>query len=324
MVIHDPQPGGAAAVATLVNATSGIARSSQALRIRIKAGAVQALALAAACCCTPAISRAGALECTDWQTRHPTWIWCDDFESDRDLDRNYFDVNRAHGRLSVVTDQAYGGTHSLRNAYIQGVEDSGSIKLSIGNNPLHQARYIDRNFDDVYWRFYLRTDVSWIGQGMKVTRATIVASANWSQAAIGHLWEDEHTSGLGLGLDAASGVVGATVVTTRWNDFEHLRWLGKVNGSTQVYAPENRNRWQCIEVHMRLNTPRRSDGTFEFWVDGQPEAQKTGLNWRGNYSTYGINTVTLEAWINGGAPRTQYRYLDNFVVSTSRIGRGSG
>jgi hypothetical protein len=75
---------------------------------------------------------------------------------------------------------------------------------------------------------------------------------------------------------------------------------------------------------MRLNTPGRSDGNFEFWVDGRPEAQQTNLNWRGQYSTYGINTVTLEGWINGGAPRNQYRYFDNFVVGTSRIHCGQG
>lgn len=279
--------------------------------------------MAVAWCWAPGVSTAGALECTDWQTRHPTWLWCDDFESDRDLERNYFDVNRAQGRLSVVTDDAYGGTHSLRNAYVAGVEDSGSIKLSIGNNPLRRERYTSRNFDDVYWRFYLKTDAGWIGQAEKVTRAAIVAGTNWSQAAIGHLWEDQVT-GLGLGLDTASGVVGATVVTTRWNDFAHLHWLGKANGHTQVYAPENRNRWQCIEVHMRLNTPGKSDGRFEFWVDGRPEAQETNLNWRGNYSTYGINVVTLEGWVNAGALRNQYRYFDNFVVATSRIGCGQG
>ena len=236
-------------------------------------------ALAVACYALPGISSAGALECTQWQSRHPGWLWCDDFESDRDLENNYFEVNRAKGRLAVVAGPAYGGTHSLRNGYVTGMEEAGNIKLSIGKTPLHPMRYTDRNFDDLYWRFYLMTDAGWVGQPMKVT-----------------------------------------VVTTGWNDFPRLHWLGKANGRTQVYAPGNRGRWQCIEVHMQLNRPGRADGTFEFWVDGVPQAKKDNLDWRGDYTAYGINTITLEGWVNGGAPRDQNRYFDNFVVSTARIG----
>jgi hypothetical protein len=265
----------------------------------------------------PAFSSPTAPECTDWQNRHPDWLWCDDFESDRDLEKNYFEVNRADGRLGVVTDTAYGGTHSLRNAYVAGVEDSGSIKLSIGNTPLQPTRYTDRNFDGLYWRFYMKTDAHWMGQPMKVTRATVIASADWAQAAIGHLWEDDR---LGMGLDSASGTSGATVVTRGWNDFAHLKWLGKANGPVQVYAPVNRARWQCIEVHMQLNTPGWADGIFEFWVDGRPQARQSRLNWRGSYTAYGINALTLEGWVNGGAPQNQNRYFDNFIVSAGRIG----
>ena len=71
---------------------------------------------------------------------------------------------------------------------------------------------------------------------------------------------------------------------------------------------------------MKLNTPGNSDGEFTFWIDGQQQAQRTGLNWRGNYTAYGINTIMLEGWTNGGAPQDQNRYFDNFVVSTSKIG----
>jgi hypothetical protein len=244
-------------------------------------------------------------------------LWCDDFESDADLEKNYFDVNRAKGRLAVVGEAAYGGSHSLRNTYIKGVEDSGSIKLSLGKTPVRPTRYTDRSFAELYWRFYMKTDSHWTGQGMKVTRAAVMASPDWAEAAIGHLWDDNHA---GMGLDPASGVLDSHVVTTGWNDFPHLRWLGKADGVLQVYAPENRNKWHCVEVHMQLNTPGRSDGVFEFWVDGQPQARKANLDWRGGYTAYGINVVTLEGWINGGAPADQSRYFDDFIVSTARIG----
>jgi hypothetical protein len=245
-------------------------------------------------------------------------LWCDDFESDSSLESNYFDVNRVGGRFGVVSDTAFGGSHALRNGYSKGVEDAGGLKLSLGATPVYPKRYTDRNFNDIYWRFYMRTGESWSGQAMKITRATIFASSNWAQAAIGHLWEDENSK-LGTGLDPASGVSGATLVTTKWNDFDHLKWLGKANGSTQVYSVGNRERWYCVEVHMKLNTPGASDGVFEYWIDDKQEARKASLNWRGSYTSYGINALTLEGWINGGASQTQDRYFDNLVVSTSKI-----
>lgn len=72
---------------------------------------------------------------------------------------------------------------------------------------------------------------------------------------------------------------------------------------------------------MKLNSREAADGLFEYWIDDRPEAQRTGLNWIGAYSDYGINAVYLEQyWTSVPFAQVQQRYLDNFVVSTSRIG----
>jgi hypothetical protein len=78
--------------------------------------------------------------------------------------------------------------------------------------------------------------------------------------------------------------------------------------------------WYCVETHVRLNDAGQSNGVFELWINGAPEAQRTRLNWVGNYSAYGINAVFLENYWNAGSPVPQDRFMDNFVVSTSRIG----
>lgn len=276
-------------------------------------------ALLATLSCLPFTAHAGATECTNWQQQHPQWLWCDDFESDSSLEQSYFDVNRAGGRLRVSTDAAFGGNASLKGTYIPTDADAGSIKLSLGRTPVAPKRYTDRDFSDLYWRVYMRTSTNWTGNGLKVARATIFTSSNWSQAAIGHLWEDDVGS-LGMGLDPVSGVTGSQVVTSGYNDFAHLTWLGKANGPTQVYSAANRGVWKCIEVHMKLNTPGQPDGVFEYWVDDGLEARKTALNWRGSYTGYGINAILLENFRSGPAPQAQDRYFDNFVVSGQRIG----
>ncbi|HEX2492427.1 MAG TPA: hypothetical protein VHK24_01540 [Steroidobacter sp.] len=264
------------------------------------------------------VAHAGPLECTNWQSLHPEWVWCDDFESDAALSSSYFEVNRSNG-FGVTTTTAFGGSGALKATYYPGVQESGNVKLGIGRSPVASKIQVSRNFEDLYWRFYLKMDPNWVGNANKLTRATIFSSSNWAQAAISHLWEDE-MDGNGLGLDPVSGVVGGVVVTTKYNDFQNMRWLGKINGITQIYAPENLNRWNCIEVHMKLNTPGASDGVSEFWVDSHLEARRADLNWRGTYTAYGINAIMLENYKNGGPTQVQSRYFDNFVVSTARIG----
>jgi hypothetical protein len=264
---------------------------------------------------------AAATECSNWQSAHPEWVWCDDFESDSSLSQNYFEVNRNNGGFGVFTGNAYGGNGALRARWESGMVEAGNLKLSFGKTPVAPTRFTDRNFDDIYWRFYMKTSPNWVGQPMKLTRATIFAGSNWSQAAIGHLWDG---ATLGLGLDPASGVSGGSVVTTQYNDFANLKWLGKLDGTTQVYSSAYRDKWVCVEVHMKLNTPGQSNGEFAFWLDDKLEAQGKTLNWRGTYTAYGINAIFLENYQNTGAAQQQDRYVDNFIVSTQRVGCTAG
>jgi hypothetical protein len=259
------------------------------------------------------------LECQNWQSLHPDWIWCDDFENDAALETNYFQVDRAGGRFGVTNEAAFAGSRALKATYIPGDENAGGVKLSFGRTPVSPQLLPTQDFTDIYWRQYIMVPTGWVGQPMKVSRAHVFASSGWTQAAIGMVWEDNSAS-QGLGIDPTSGVDGSTVITTKYNDQLALRWLGHSSAQTQVYAPANNNRWFCVEARMKLNTPGQSDGTFTMWIDGTQEAHSSGLNWRGSYTAYGINAIFLENFMNYGPSRTQTRYTDSFVVSRTRIG----
>lgn len=73
---------------------------------------------------------ASPLECTNWQTAHPNWLWCDDFEVDSSLEENYFEVYRANGRYGVDSEEAFGGNASLRSDWVPGSSDAGNLKFS--------------------------------------------------------------------------------------------------------------------------------------------------------------------------------------------------
>jgi hypothetical protein len=255
----------------------------------------------------------------------PGWVWCDDFERDR-LE-GYFEYNSVSGAFARAAGVGIGKSYAMRARLRRGMVEAGNLKIAFGRTPSRYIRPVDdgaRTYRDVYWRVWVRMQNGWRNGGdSKLSRATVLAGANWSQAAIGHVW----SSGAGneyLALDPASGTDAAgTVRTRKYNDFPNLRWLGYRTGPTPVFGPSRTGRWQCVEARMRLNDAGRANGVFELWIDDALEARRKDLDWVGAYDAFGINAVFLENYWNDGSPADQERYFDNFVVSTRRIGCGS-
>jgi hypothetical protein len=261
-------------------------------------------------------------ECKDWQTLHPEWIFCDDFEDNTPLRRQgrYFEYDNDGGDFAVVAGIGLNGSRGLRTRFQSGEVSAGALHLAFGRVP---STYFDRgirpgeDFRDIYYRVYMRNQAGWTGSPAKLSRAIVFADSNWSEAMIAHLW----SSGNFLLIDPASGVDGnGNVVTTKYNDFDHLHWLGYQRGVTPIFAPQNADTWFCIEAHVRLNDPGQANGVQEFWINGRLEARRTGLDFVGTYTDYGINAIFLENYWNAGSPKPQERYFDSLVVSTQPIG----
>jgi len=261
-------------------------------------------------------------ECDNWQVLHPEWIFCDDFDDDTPLRRKgrYFEHGSDGGDFIVVDGVGINESQGMRTVFQAGEVGAGGLKLAFGRVP---SSYFDQgirsteDFRDIYYRIYLRNQTGWEGSPAKLSRATVFAGANWSQAMIAHLWSSKDF----LLIDPASGVdENGQVVTTKYNDFSHLRWLGNQQGTTPVFATDHADTWVCIEAHVRLNDPGQSNGVQEFWINGHLEAQRTDLNFVDSYTAYGINAIFIENYWNAGSPKEQERYFDNFVVSTERIG----
>lgn len=290
--------------------------------------------LAAALCaaaCLVGSSRSYASEphqalCADRENRHPEWIWCDDFEIDRLS--HYFEYDIRHGRFVREAGAGVGTSTGMRAEFLPGDPHAGSLHLAFGKTPSAYMRPVDAGtakYRDIYWRFDLRLQPGWTGGGAdKLTRATILSTDRFAQAAIGHLWSGgpPGSDPERLYLDPASGTdESGALRTTTYNDFPRLRWLGAAGGETALFSPANIGTWFCLEVHMKLNHGEANDGVFEYWIDGHLEAQRTDVNWIGRYDEYGINAVYLEQyWTSVPFSQVQQRYFDNFVVSTARIG----
>lgn len=265
----------------------------------------------------PAIPRIDRLSMLDPQPNQtdPAVIWYDNFDAPEDQSRY------AEKSGDVVERPSYGaGGKSLRMDYPKGSRGVGGRKVFFGDSPTHREQVVrgDESFTDIYWRIYVKHPHDWKGGGpAKLSRATSLVPPGWRQSMIAHVW----SSGEPLTLDPASGVREGRVVTTKYNDFGNLRWLGNKPASQfNLHGKDGAGWWVCVEARAKLNTPGEKDGLNQLWIDGRLESERRNLDWRGTYQERGINAVFLEAYWNQGSPVDQARWFDNFVVSTKPIG----
>ncbi len=265
---------------------------------------------------TPAVSY---VESSDDLLHDSNIIFKDNFEGSASMHSKYFSYNDHNGDFVVANNVGVGGSKGLSSHWEQGQVDAGSFWYMFGRNPITSLSHTSSSFNNIYWRFYLRTSEGWTGGNpAKLTRATVFSSPNWSQAMIAHVWGN-----LGedvIKMDPVSCVFNGQVQSNGYNDHSAMQWLGAKVGQTPVYSEERSNSWQYIEVHVKLNTLGESDGVFEVWVNDNLESEQQDLNFRGTWSEYEINGIAFGNWWNNGAQASQNRYIDNLVISTNPIG----
>src|SRR5262249_48847998 len=145
-------------------------------------------------------------------------------------------------------------------------------KVFFGDSPTGRVVRKRETFDDVCWRVYVKHQPGWSGGGeAKLSRITSIVSPRWNQAMIGHVW----TTGETLTLDPATGVRDDRVVTTQYNDFAKLRWLGnRPPAKLQLSSSGESGWWVCVEARVKLNTPGERDGLMQLWIDGRLESER--------------------------------------------------
>jgi len=254
-------------------------------------------------------------DCSDWQSNNPSWLWCDDFEDQSQMSSNYYEYDQGNGTFAVSSEDSFAGGNSLRAGFVQGQASAGHLMRNFGRNPIGTQSHQNEDFQEVYWRYYVKMEDGFQGVPDKFSRGIVFAGPSWQQASIGHVWRsatEDH-----LVIDPVSGVDSSNnLVTTRWNDFDNFDWLGNRAGTTSLEA----GKWYCLEAQMKLNTSGQADGALRVWLDGALEVEGVDLNWQGTWDEYGINSVFVSNYFNGGSPTDQARFMDSFVISTERIG----
>lgn len=246
-------------------------------------------------------------------------IWYDSFDSGS-VTNVYCEYGNDEGDYVPVSYEAFGGTgYCMRARWQVGEVGAGDLKVVFGDSPVYSAKRLrpGEKFQELYWRMYVKYQRGWTGNPAKLSRATSFAESNWSQAMIAHVWG----GGDRLVLDPASGINAASqLVTTQYNDFDNLSWLGIRSGTFPIHTTAESGQWICVEARAKLNTPGNADGIFTLWIDGVVDAHGSGLNWIKSWQEKGLNAVFHANYWNSGSPVEQERYIDDFVIATEPIG----
>ncbi|WP_157637832.1 polysaccharide lyase [Flexithrix dorotheae] len=255
-------------------------------------------------------------------------IFCDDFESDDPLSNRYFEYHDDNGDFVRLDGVGRDGSAGMRAIWQKGEVDAGALRKSFGKTPgeyiSKHASFPQQQFNEIYWKLEVKNQIGWEGGGAaKLTRVTTMVNDDWAQGMIGHIWSGGPENNY-LVLDPASGISeGGELVSQKYNDFDHLRWLGNITGTTDLFNDSNVGKWYCVVGHVKLNTPGQANGVFEFWIDDTLQAARYDLNWHSDWNTNPenmmINAVFFENYWNSGSPKQQERYFDNILVSTNPI-----
>ncbi|MHC4396072.1 MAG: hypothetical protein ACYS1A_10510, partial [Planctomycetota bacterium] len=241
-----------------------------------------------------------ASECDNWQSLHPEWIFCDDFEIVQNLSVYYPD--RSENGMSVNTNDPFGGLYSLEQYYTPGQVNAGWITRYFGDNP--HLNPPGPKYDEIYVRWYHKFGDGFTGLPPKMARLRLQYPGAWWGYMTVHQWIDPGT--------------GPLVADT--HVYVGDRWLPTAVSTLDYSDPANIGRWICIEIRVKLNTPSLSDGEIEYWADGQQILLQSGVNMRDDYDAYGLNLMQWDCYWNAGSDTAQSRFYDNLVISTAPIG----
>lgn len=256
-------------------------------------------------------------------------VYCDDFEANKMS--QYYDYYSRWGRWNREFGKGLGESSSMvaYNGFYGGDQTGGVstpphgtwLKLAIGSTP--DDTYYKPVGDpstterELYWRFYVKQHTE--SDGTDLSSTGLLAQVS----AIGP--GDIPFMRVDIQHPDQSGVLVSELYTGQFDSAGEPS--GSVlhdvlTGDTPVMHLDGAGTWHEIQVRVKLNEPGASDGVYELWVDGELEAEKTGIDWVGDYTDYGINAIQLhnvnnQPGVLGGD--LEYRAFDNMMLSRKPI-----
>ena len=239
-------------------------------------------------------------------------IVCEDFETEDRSNWSDYEPNN----FSVASDDAFGGTRSMRQLYNLGQVDAGWLAWFFGDHPLGGVRSGER-FEEVHLRWYHKFQTGWpASYPPKMARMrSHYISCQWCFAWAEHFWLLSDGTAVSDPFSHIAAPGGTEYTAT-------ARWPGETPMALNFDGRDGE--WVALEMRIALNGPGQDDGRITYWANGDVVLDRTGLNLRGAYTATTINVAMIDTYWNGGSPAAGLkRWYDNVVVATEPIGCAS-
>lgn len=198
----------------------------------------------------------------------PSVLFAEDFESGdiTDLEKRWDSVENKNNRVLEIVEDApanSAGTRSLRITAHPGQDTGG-----------HLYRRLPREVDQLFLRFYVKFPEPANYVHHFVHFGGYHPTTPWPQGGAGVRPNGDERITVGIEPFGRSGRVPAP---GDWNFYAYWHEMKKSADSRywgNGLSPAMRqavptNRWQCVEVMLKLNTVGQRDGALALWLDGE-------------------------------------------------------
>jgi hypothetical protein len=295
-------------------------------------------------------------ECTDYRTRHPEWLVCEDFE-DYAGDftawlamspwlKEADDIDP--GKITITDNESYQGAQSLYMPAAPAAGYEGSDLRWFNCDGAKQNGCRLKGLDELYIRSYVKFAPDhqmvhhflniggsqpsgfWDAMGLagcrpngEVSAGTTVDLIADSRDSFFYTYSVDMQCDPGWSCDryadAAEICSGCAERGLPCNAGEECCWGNEYRRTQPALLP--RDRWICLEMRMKLNTPGQHDGIMAYWIDDQFIYENASMYWR-TIPELQLNRASLQHYITtedaGG--HSNRVWWDNAVISTERIG----
>ncbi|MCI0426445.1 MAG: hypothetical protein L0Z46_00340 [Nitrospiraceae bacterium] len=230
----------------------------------------------------------------------------------------------------------------LANVTLRGVEyKNGGWAVGNDSSDTSQAVVNTDHFDgtkSMQWTYPVNGGASWIEGRYSALpeiyyRFYIKNSSNWVWSGNGNKLSFVGNATIGHNIMIDQGIFGdnKTVLIPQYGSPATWYYQNVASVSWPL------NKWVCTEMHFKANTVGQANGAIEGWIDGIKVFNYSAVNLdktsgAGTFSQIGpsgywncttgqpINGSTCDTSSQANQHPTMYRWIDNVVVSTQRIG----
>lgn len=256
---------------------------------------------------------------------HPAVIFADDFETG-ELGEKWDETSNRSNALSFINPANAESTQQVPHLGKRALKVTATLGKNTGGGFTKWFESSDR----LFIRFYTKFD-----KDCDYVHHFCTLRANKSLQG-GDRWSGFGGAGeLPIGSERFSTAIepwgnwGEWTPPGRWNFYSYWHtmnpspdgkyWGNGFRPSTQPNIP--RDKWICVEMMLKHNTPGKEDGEQAYWIDGELRGHWTGFNWRTSPTLF-ANAFTLESYVTDRWTKQTQNivYFDNVVIAKEYIG----